>query len=47
MAGTILALVAGLYQEKLIDPDGVPDDALGEMLAVAFAGHVARARARA
>jgi AcrR family transcriptional regulator len=47
MAGNILALIGGLYQEKLIDPDGLPDDALGEMLALSFAGHVARAGARA
>src|SRR5207302_542340 len=46
MAGVVLALMGGLYQEKLIDPDGVPDDSLGEMLALAFAGHVARAGAR-
>ena len=47
MAGTILALIGGLYQEKLIDPDGLPDDSLGEMLALSFAGYVARASARA
>ena len=46
MAGTILALIGGLYQEKLIDPDGLPDDSLGKMLALSFAGHVARASAR-
>src|SRR5437588_3194629 len=46
MAGVVLALLGGRYQEKLIDPDGVPDDSLGEMLALAFAGHVARAGAR-
>jgi AcrR family transcriptional regulator len=46
MAGNILALISGLYQEKLIDPDGLPDDALGEILALSFAGHVARAGAR-
>src|SRR4051794_20508367 len=43
MAGTILALISGLYQQKLIDPDGLSDDALGETLALTFAGHVARA----
>jgi len=47
MAGTILALIGGLYEEKLIDPDGLPDDSLGEILALSFAGHVARAGVRA
>jgi AcrR family transcriptional regulator len=47
MAGSILALIGGLYQEKLIDPDGLPDDSLGEMLALSFAGHVTRASTRA
>jgi AcrR family transcriptional regulator len=47
MAGTILALIGGLYEEKLIDPDGLPDNSLGEMLALSFAGHVARAGSRA
>jgi hypothetical protein len=47
MAGSILALIGGVYQQKLIDPDGLPDDSLGEMLALSFAGHVARASRRA
>jgi AcrR family transcriptional regulator len=47
MAGSILALIGGLYQQKLIDPGGLPDESLGEMLALSFAGHVARASAQA
>ena len=43
-AGALLALVSGLFQEKLIDPSWVSDGLLGDMFAVIYAGHVARAR---
>jgi AcrR family transcriptional regulator len=45
MATIAMALAAGLAQEKLIDPDVVPDDLLGEALALIYAGLVARAQA--
>ena len=42
-AASVIALARGLAQEKLIDPDAAPDDQLGRMLAMLYAGHVARA----
>jgi len=44
LATALLSLAFGLVQEKLIEPDAVPDDLLGEMFALIYAGHVARAR---
>src|SRR5207244_9351734 len=46
MATAVIGLVAGLAQEKLIDPDAVPDDLLGDTLALIYAGHLARGGAR-
>lgn len=43
MATSLLVLISGLIQEKLIDPGTLPDGTLGEMLALMYAGHVARA----
>jgi hypothetical protein len=42
MAGGFLALMSGITQEKLIDPDAVSDGLLGEMFALVYAGHVAK-----
>ena len=42
VAGALLALVSGLFQEMLIDPGWVSDGLLGEMFALIYAGHVAR-----
>ena len=39
----LLSLVFGLAQERLIEPDAVPDELLGDMFALIYAGHVARA----
>jgi AcrR family transcriptional regulator len=43
LATALLSLAFGLAQEKLIEPDAVPDDLLGEMFALIYAGHLARA----
>jgi AcrR family transcriptional regulator len=46
MATTFMGLVRGLGQEKLIDPDGIPDALLGDTFALIYAGHVARSTRR-
>jgi AcrR family transcriptional regulator len=47
VATAFMGLAAGLARESLIDPDAVPDDLLGEIFALVYAGLVARAvRAR-
>jgi AcrR family transcriptional regulator len=46
MATAIMSLAAGLAQERLIDPDAVPDELLGEVIVLIYTGIVARARAR-
>jgi AcrR family transcriptional regulator len=43
MATALLCLVFGLAQEWLIEPDAIPDELLGDMFALIYAGHVARA----
>jgi AcrR family transcriptional regulator len=42
VATALLSLVFGLAQEWLIEPDAVPDELLGDMFALIYAGHVAR-----
>jgi AcrR family transcriptional regulator len=44
MATALLSLALGLAQEKLIEPDAVPDELLGDMFALIYAGHVAQAQ---
>lgn len=44
IATALLSLAFGLAQEKLIEPDAIPDDLLGDMFALIYAGHVARAQ---
>jgi AcrR family transcriptional regulator len=44
VATALLSLVFGLAQEWLIEPDAVPDELLGDMFALIYAGHVARAQ---
>ena len=44
IATALLSLVFGLAQEWLIEPDAVPDQLLGDMFALIYAGHVARAQ---
>ena len=46
MATAFMGLAAGLAQQKLVDPDAVPDNLLGDIFALIYAGHVARAQAR-
>ena len=46
MATALMGLTAGLAQQKLVDPDTVPDHLLGDIFALVYAGHVARAQAR-
>ena len=43
LATGIIALVTGLAQERIADPDGVPDDLLGELLSLLYDGLVHRA----
>jgi AcrR family transcriptional regulator len=43
VATALLSLAFGLAQEKLIEPDAVSDELLGDMFALIYAGHVARA----
>ena len=45
MATAFMGLTAGLAQQKLVDPDTVPDHLLGDIFALVYAGHVARAQA--
>jgi len=44
VATVILALAAGLAQQKLVDRDGVPDDLLGDTIALIYRGLAARAQ---
>jgi AcrR family transcriptional regulator len=44
VATALLSLAFGLAQEKLIEPSAVPDELLGDMFALIYAGHVARAQ---
>ncbi len=44
LATALLSLAFGLAQEKLIEPDAVPDNLLGDMFALIYAGHLARAQ---
>jgi AcrR family transcriptional regulator len=46
LATVFMSLAAGLAQEKLVEPDAVPDDLLGNAFALIYAGHVARTQAR-
>jgi AcrR family transcriptional regulator len=41
MASAFLAIAVGLAQQKLTDPDSVPGDLFGRLLALIYAGHVA------
>jgi AcrR family transcriptional regulator len=43
IATALLALASGLTEEHLVDPKAVPDDLLGRMFALVYAGHVATA----
>ena len=43
LATGIIALSAGMAQERIADPDGVPADLLGEMLSLVYEGLVHRA----
>lgn len=43
VASAFMALADGLALERLVDPEAVPDDLLGEILALVYAGLVARA----
>jgi hypothetical protein len=43
VAAAYLALGTGLGAEKLVDPNSVPDDLLGEIVALVYQGLVARA----
>lgn len=45
IATAFLALSAGLSRIKLIDPEAVPDQLLGKMLALVYAGLVAKSEA--
>ncbi len=44
LATALLSLVFGLAQQWLIEPDAVPDELVGDMFALIYAGHVARER---
>ena len=43
LATGIIALATGMAQERIADPDGVPDDLLGELLSLLYDGLVHRA----
>jgi AcrR family transcriptional regulator len=43
LATVILSLSAGLAQQKLIEPDSVPDDLLGDTIALIYRGALAKA----
>jgi AcrR family transcriptional regulator len=45
MATAIMALGTGLALEKLIDPEAVPDDLLGDVIVLIYTGLVARTEA--
>jgi hypothetical protein len=42
LATVIMSLSAGLAQQKLIEPDSVPDGLLGDTIALIYRGSVAR-----
>jgi AcrR family transcriptional regulator len=42
MATIFIAVALGLAQERLVDPQAVPDNLLGDTFALLYAGHVAR-----
>jgi AcrR family transcriptional regulator len=44
VATGLLSLTFGLAREWLIEPHAVPDELLGDMLALIYAGHVARSQ---
>jgi AcrR family transcriptional regulator len=44
LATILISVASGLVQERLIDPEAVPEDLLGEAYALLYAGHVARAK---
>lgn len=44
LATGIIALITGLAQERIADPQGVPDDLLGELLSLLYDGLVHRAQ---
>jgi len=44
MATIFIAVALGLAQERLVDPQAVPDDLLGDTFALLYAGHVARSQ---
>ena len=46
VATIVMSLGIGLTQQKLIEPDAVPDDLLGEAVALVYRGLVARAEDR-
>ena len=43
LAAAFLGLANGLAMERLVDPEAVPDQLLGQMFALVYAGAVARA----
>jgi hypothetical protein len=45
MATVFISLGLGLSQQKLVDPEFVPDELFGQILALIYAGHVARTQA--
>jgi BetI-type transcriptional repressor, C-terminal len=45
MATAIMSLAAGLAQERLIDPDAVPDGLLGDVIVLIYTGIIHRAGA--
>ena len=47
MATAFISLASGLVQERLVDPDAVPDNILGDTFALIYAGHLARTQAPA
>jgi len=46
VATIVMSLGIGLTQQKLIEPDAVPDDLLGEAIVLVYRGLVARAEGR-
>ena len=46
LATGIIALATGLAQDRIADPDGVPDELLGELLSLFYDGLVHRAERR-
>lgn len=46
LATGIIALASGLAQERIADPEAVPEELLGELLSLLYDGLVHRAQAR-